>query len=110
MSFETIDKDFFSFEGRLNRKPYIIRLLIASFVSGAISSFVKSSEILFLGLLGIAIWSSLSLGVRRAHDLNRTGWIIAFQFIPILNFVVGIYLLFFKGTEGTNKYGPDPLA
>ena len=76
------------------------------------------------------------LMVRRLHDLNRPGWwcvpsIIQAVLHPLLNnpdsaamasmpsfgegvlslinLALAVYLLFFKGTDGPNRYGPDPL-
>jgi uncharacterized membrane protein YhaH (DUF805 family) len=37
------------------------------------------------------------------HDINRSGWFIL---IPILNILMACE----NGTDGTNKYGPDPKA
>lgn len=47
--------------------------------------------------------------VRRLHDINASGWWFALSLVPIANFVLGVTLLFMKGTEGENRYGPDPL-
>lgn len=51
----------------------------------------------------------ISLGVRRLHDINRTGlWLLAGS-MPIVG--AALLLLFFvaPGHEGYNDYGPDPL-
>jgi uncharacterized membrane protein YhaH (DUF805 family) len=32
------------------------------------------------------------------------------MFIPLLNIGLLIYCGFFKGTQGPNKFGPDPLG
>lgn len=43
----------------------------------------------------------VAVGVRRMHDVNKSGW---FLLVPIYNFI----LLVTSGTKGDNKYGPDP--
>ena len=47
--------------------------------------------------------------IRRLHDVNRSGWWV---FIALT--VVGLIPLFYwticKGTDGSNKFGDDPLA
>jgi uncharacterized membrane protein YhaH (DUF805 family) len=52
---------------------------------------------------------SLALGVRRLHDINRTGW-----WVLIALTVIGIFVLIYwackKGTPGPNRFGPDPFA
>jgi uncharacterized membrane protein YhaH (DUF805 family) len=30
--------------------------------------------------------------------------------IPLLNIVLAVYVICFKGTDGPNDYGPDPLG
>jgi uncharacterized membrane protein YhaH (DUF805 family) len=47
--------------------------------------------------------------VRRLHDLNKTGWFCLLNFVPFVSILLHIYLLFFPGTAGTNKYGDQPL-
>jgi uncharacterized membrane protein YhaH (DUF805 family) len=58
----------------------------------------------------------MSLTVRRFHDRNISGWwylvIFIANFIPYLNVVAGLaglVITVLKGTEGPNKFGPDPL-
>ena len=52
---------------------------------------------------------SISLSVRRLHDVGRSGW-----WLLIIFTVVGIFLLFFwcfkKGDEGSNHYGNNTLS
>jgi len=109
---ETTLKDkYCSYKGRLNRKPYILRGIAIS-VANAIIQFLTNSlgdgalamlmSFLF-GALGIVLgYASITLAIRRCHDKNHSGW---WMFIP---FYV-IWLTFSKGTDGPNKYGPDPL-
>ncbi|MEP0264274.1 DUF805 domain-containing protein [Dokdonia sp.] len=40
-------------------------------------------------------------GIKRIHDINKSGWFIC---IPLYNLI----LLFSKGSIGSNKYGIDP--
>tara|TARA_Y100000590_G_scaffold408586_1_gene499817 strand:+ start:74 stop:787 length:714 start_codon:yes stop_codon:yes gene_type:complete len=57
-------------------------------------------------LIGLAI-PHLSVGVRRLHDTNRSGWYFLIALIPLGNLVL---LVFFcqAGTLGENDHGPDP--
>ena len=67
------------------------------------NAVVDSLSSLFLFIPGLA------LAVRRLHDVGRSGWwiLIAFTIIGII-FPL-LYWAIQRGTEGTNKYGPDPL-
>jgi uncharacterized membrane protein YhaH (DUF805 family) len=74
-----------------------------------------------LGLAELAVIIGLFLPgvavlVRRFHDLGLSGWLylllLALSFIPAVGGVAGIAILVIcciKGTEGPNKFGPDPL-
>ena len=52
---------------------------------------------------------SVMLQIRRLHDLDKSAWFVLLSAIPGVNLLFGLYLLFFKGTDGTNQYGYDPL-
>lgn len=49
------------------------------------------------------------MGVRRLHDLDKSGWWMLLLCVPLVNILFYIYILFFKGTEGPSQYGEDPL-
>ncbi len=118
---ETFKEKYFCFQGRLNRKPYILRSILLSIGSGIAAGILGvllgvllgDSLLSYVGCAVIsaaAFLSALSLCVRRLHDLNRSGLLWLLSFIPVINFFLAIYVIFFKGTEGDNRYGPDPLA
>lgn len=114
---ETIREKYFNFQSRLNRKRYILRSIILSIVSGLLAGILAvllgGSELSFVVCAAISIAgfvAELSLIVRRLHDLNHSGLFWLLSFIPLVNFFLAIYLIFFKGTDGENRYGPDPLA
>lgn len=111
---------FFTSEGRLNRKSYIYRsffLSIVLFVVQGILTFAAETfgalDLLFsiaafvLGIFQLA--ANIMMGVRRLHDLDKCGWWMLLLIVPLVNLFFCLYLLFFKGTEGPNQYGDDPL-
>ena len=115
--------EIFTTQGRLNRLSYlkyIIVLSLASFVVSFIIGFIGAlltgdADSTFVNILALIVTFPFTVGaimaaIRRLHDLNRSGWFMFAAIIPLLNLVLGIYLLFFKGTEGYNQYGEDPLA
>ena len=80
---------------------------VAALLTGDAEGFLAMTLTFFVSLpLSIG---SFMVGIRRLHDLNRTGWFMLLVFIPVVNLIFAIYLLFFKGTEGYNNYGADPL-
>lgn len=111
---------FFTSKGRLNRKSYIYRSIFLSLVLSVIqavltfaSNTIGALELLFavlllvLGIFGVV--ASIMMLARRLHDLDKCGWWMLLLIVPLVNLFFCLYLLFFKGTEGPNEYGDDPL-
>jgi uncharacterized membrane protein YhaH (DUF805 family) len=106
---------FFNIKGRISRKPFFSRWALAIgiyflsdflYVSGLYGQHDSRSYIFFetinvyiLPLL-LAIFILIQ-GAKRMHDVNKTGW---YFLIPIYN----LYLIFCKGSIGTNEFGIDP--
>ena len=63
------------------------------------------------GVIGsITLLPSLSLGVRRLHDVNRSGWwILAGLLFPIGSFMLIKWLLE-PGDSCRNRYGNNPYV
>lgn len=110
---------FLRYDNRLNRKRYILRsitvavaVIVIAINLSVIANKLGSRAIAALGILvsALPIIPAFMLSIRRLHDLNRPSWWCIGFFIPMVNFVLGIYLLFFRGTKGPNQYGPDPLS
>lgn len=64
------------------------------------------SVVVGLGLL----LPGLGVGVRRLHDLDRSGWWLLIGLIPIVGFIVLIVWFATAGLPGDNKFGPAPVA
>lgn len=111
---------FFTSKGRLNRKSYIYRSLFLSLVlcivQGVLTfatNTIDALELLFAVLLLVSglfgFVASIMMLERRLHDLDKSGWWMLLLCVPLVNILFYIYILFFKGTEGPNQYGEDPL-
>ena len=86
--------------------------MVIALVIGFVAAASGIRAIAYLGNL-VSIASAIiscMLTIRRLHDLNRPTWWCIGVFIPLINLAMAIYLLFFKGTDGPNDYGPDPLT
>ena len=66
------------------------------------ANFVSVPIQIFFTIAGIA------LGVRRLHDLNKSGWWMLL-YLTIVGALVVIYWCCVKGEENENLFGPDPL-
>lgn len=112
---ETWQEKFLTAEGRLNRKPYILRgwfLSCTPYIGGFLLGIMAGpavAENVVLGLQILFALPCLLLVIRRLHDIGRSGWWWLLIFIPFVNFIMGIYLMSKKGETGPNRFGPDPL-
>ena len=108
--------------GRLNRKRYLLRatlnmclyfaaLFVIFVILGVLGIDPSESTISKISLVvGIPFSiSSLTLGVRRLHDIDKSGWWLLGGCVPLLNIWVAGCMIFKKGTDGLNRFGADPL-
>lgn len=112
-----------SFEGRIGRAdywlkyfvPYIAIYIVLMIVDMSVGLTYDAGTGSESGILSsifvlINIWFGLAVGAKRCHDRNRSGWFQAIMLIPILGWIwLLVELGFLKGTEGENRFGPDPL-
>jgi len=54
--------------------------------------------------LVITIYLSIVAGIRRFHDLNKSGWYMLLLLIPLVWFVMLLYLLFTPGRTVDNRW------
>jgi uncharacterized membrane protein YhaH (DUF805 family) len=106
----------FSAEGRVSRSqfwlkwvlPYIVVTILLFLVVGLILPQTLASIVFGVYSLA-ALWPSIAIYIKRAHDRGRSGWFILLGLVPILNIWVLVELLFLPGTAGANAYGIDPV-
>lgn len=55
------------------------------------------------------ILPSISIAVRRLHDLNKSGWWYLLNLIPLVGPIILLVWFCMRGTVGRNRFGPDPL-
>ena len=124
MDTNAIKKDYFSFDGRINRQPFWMRTLmlwVAIFVLamiGALLMTIAGDSSVVAGIVGLVaivayiplLIAALSLNIRRCHDRGRAGWFLILSVVPIVSIWYLIEIGFLPGTPGSNEYGDDPLG
>ncbi|WP_127144283.1 DUF805 domain-containing protein [Pelagibacterium montanilacus] len=53
---------------------------------------------------------SLSVLVRRLHDIDRTGWWALIMLVPLVGLIVLLVFAVTPSTSGANRFGPHPLG
>jgi len=121
---------YFSARGRTGRQPYwlfgVLPLSLLGVAAGILGGYLRSWRpelLVFLVLLmPVVLWSWVSLGARRLHDIGLSGWWMAAVIaLPsaMSYFVTGrvgpsaflsamIILGVIPGFVGDNQFGPDP--
>jgi uncharacterized membrane protein YhaH (DUF805 family) len=49
--------------------------------------------------------SGLSVGIRRLHDSDKSGWMVLLGLIPFIGAIIVIVLLVMPSTPGPNRFG-----
>ena len=116
-------KGWFRTIGRSSRQEYIARFMlfwVIGFIFITLEKIDKSLtqtpfNIIVMSVIAFIMFIVLALTLlqvffvthRRLHDLNTSGWWQLITFIPFGQILM-IGFIFFKGTDGPNKYGPPP--
>jgi len=111
-------ENFFTWKGRLNRRPSFFRGLLLVGVTKLlvevpeaykieVSPTLKMAMIVVVVFITVVIYMQV---IKRCHDIDLSGWFSLFSLIPFVNLFFGLYMTFKKGTDGTNRFGPDPLS
>jgi uncharacterized membrane protein YhaH (DUF805 family) len=110
-------KKYAVFSGRSRRMEFwyfVLFNIIVAVVLALIDTLLGtttgvSSFGLLSGIYSLAVLiPTLAVIVRRLHDIDRTGWWILINLIPLIGTIVLLVFELTPGTPGSNRYGPDP--
>jgi len=109
-------KNYTNFSGRSQRAEYwyyflfyVILFLIFLFIDLALGWADEQAGIGILSgilVLGLLV-PTLAVGVRRLHDIGRSGWWMLLSFVPFGAFALMI-MATFDSKPGSNQWGPSP--
>ena len=115
--------NYFKFSGRASRSEYwyfylfyVIVYVAAGFIDGFLGIYlIQPTELsagtgLLAGLAPLGLFIPiLALTWRRLHDLDKSGalFFIGFTCIGLIPLLIWHVT---KGTDGPNRFGPDPLG
>ena len=107
-------KQYADFNGRARRKEYwmfVIFNIIVAFVLGFIDGIIGTYDAqtgygVLGGLYTLAVLiPGLAVGVRRLHDVGKSGWMLLIAFIPLVGAIWLLVLFATDGNPNENKYG-----
>ncbi|MBQ7454342.1 MAG: DUF805 domain-containing protein [Selenomonadaceae bacterium] len=115
--------EIFTTNGRLNRKRYLIYMIILALSTTAVKITTTAMITLLTGdptgtlvmmitlmLVLIAGTGNIMMIIRRLHDMGKSGYFALLVFVPVVGAIFSIALFFIPGQVGWNEYGSDPLA
>ena len=114
MNFTEAVSSFFNnyavFEGRSSRSEYwyaYLFLFIVGFGLGFFEALFGLPPISLVFSLAVIV-PGIAVGIRRMHDIGKSGWWVLLSF-TIVGIIPVIYWLCQEGDEGDNQYGSNPL-
>lgn len=115
--FEAVKK-YAVFNGRARRKEYwmfalffLIFIIVAAIIDVALGTTTEDGAGILVTIYILAmILPSLSVSVRRLHDLGKSGWFYLINFIPFIGAIWFLVLMCTEGNRGNNNFGADPKA
>lgn len=100
-----------TFQGRARRKEYWMYVLFITIILisiGIVDFLVLTGGVIYLISCIIAAIGSISVSVRRLHDLDKSGVWYFIQFIPVVGSIWFLVLTCIDGTPGKNRFGENP--
>ncbi len=99
----------YGFSGRIKRSQFFLGWLLmviptcivflnAENIADPFRKVILSIAFLFL------IVVQISIGIKRLHDTNHSGWYFLLLIVPLVNLYL-TYLLFSAGSNKENRYG-----
>jgi len=110
-------KQYADFQGRARRKEYwmfVLFNLIFAFIAMYLDRIIGTTMgglpygVIYM-LYGLAVLiPSLAVGVRRLHDIGKSGWMLLVSLIPFVGVIWLIILFVTDSNPGENQYGANP--
>ena len=109
-------KQFNDFKTRARRKEYWMFTLFSIIISGILTLIdtnlgteFNNGTGLFSGIYSLLVLvPSLAVGVRRLHDVGKSGWMLLVALIPLIGAIWLLILFCKEGQQQENKWGSNP--
>lgn len=104
-------KNAFIYSGRCRRSEFwwfYLGNVIIGILLGILTSIVGPFAIVSAIYSIAVIFPTISLGIRRLHDIGKSGWFYLFGFIPLVGGILLLIWFVTGSAPGENQYGPNP--
>ncbi len=105
------------FSGRARRSEFwyfflfnVLVSIVASILDNLLGTDMGTGTGVIGGLASLALLlPSIAVGVRRLHDISKSGWWILVGLIPLVGWII-LIVWFVQDSHGDNEHGPSPKA
>ena len=107
---KVVRDNYANFNGRASRQEYWMFYLFNMIFLGvilAIDTFLGIAFLSTIYTLALMI-PGFAVGIRRLHDVGKSGWFLLISLIPLVGVIWLIVLLASKSNPGENQYGAEP--
>ena len=107
-----IRNKYADFNGRARRSEYwyfVLFNFVISLAVGFVAGLIGFNWLSYIYSLALLV-PSIAIGVRRLHDIGKSGWWLLISLVPLIGGIWLIILMVKEGDHGDNAYGPDPKA
>lgn len=110
-------KQYADFNGRARRKEYwmfvlfyYLFIILASIIDTSLGLAFEGTGVGIVTTLFmlITLIPGIAVGVRRLHDIGKSGWMWLVGLIPLVGAIWLLVLFATNGNLGENKYGANP--
>ena len=112
---DVIQNKYAQFDGRATRSEYwyfvlftTIAYIVAMVIDGLLAGLTGGMPILtIIIMLGLLV-PSIAVGIRRLHDIGKSGWWYLLALVPLISLV--LIAFFVMDSKEDNIYGVNPKA
>ena len=110
----TVLRKYIVFAGRASRKEFWMFVLVNLIISLIFSILTRIPILRVIFWIVFILFSlavllpGITLGIRRLHDINLSGWLMLLCLIPVVNVIFVFLLCVIEGNQYDNQYGATP--
>jgi len=109
-------KKYAVFRGRACRSEYwyfvlfyVLISIVLALLDGILAPHRRDGSGLLGGLFAVGmLLPAIGVGVRRLHDIGKSGWWLLVGFVPLIGTLILLLFTVRDSESGDNAYGPNP--
>lgn len=95
---------------------FFLFVVVGTFVTGYVDGLIRPPHAVDFATLGplarvftlVTVLPALAVGARRLHDIDRSGWWLLVQCVPLVGGLAPAVMCAGRGSAGANRFGAAP--